>query len=440
MASLAPSFVVPAAGNQLPLAAATTLRAAALATARVPVGGEAGAVPSHASPWVARTVAVLGISLTVAHRSLQRRMLRAKRRNGALRRRASAGGELGPQWGPVQLVVDDDWDGLSGFRDFLVQKVNRPSLWEIVSKDEAEPNYRVDGSMLTAVLPGSEALLPFCEKDPGPLSRELEYRSMLEPPSTDDAARVDAACCLRAEGSGAEAAGTWWQDDAVASKGRAALEVESFFTLDNFLKVEEAQAVADAVKALRTGKVMKKGETTGGNTRVGLPHRGDTIVWLPFRTSDGDASMEPFRHLSSQIEVLASRIPELAGAGWCSQAMATCYPGRTRARYFRHIDNSSGNGRLFTAILYLNPDWNGQQHGGQLRMFGPGERNFAVKHEIEPLFNRLLIFWSDNRCPHEVLSAAKDRLAVTVWFYDDNIAPAALGVPVTPVELAGAPQ
>lgn len=29
--------------------------------------------------------------------------------------------------------------------------------------------------------------------------------------------------------------------------------------------------------------------------------------------------------------------------------------------------------------------------------------------EVEPLWNRLLLFWSDDRSPHEVLSACKDR-------------------------------
>ena len=32
-----------------------------------------------------------------------------------------------------------------------------------------------------------------------------------------------------------------------------------------------------------------------------------------------------------------------------------------------------------------------------------------VRMEIEPLWNRLLLFWSDDRSPHEVLSACKDR-------------------------------
>ena len=39
--------------------------------------------------------------------------------------------------------------------------------------------------------------------------------------------------------------------------------------------------------------------------------------------------------------------------------------------YFRHTDNSSGNGRLLTALVYLNENWK-QGDGGELRLFYPG--------------------------------------------------------------------
>jgi len=36
--------------------------------------------------------------------------------------------------------------------------------------------------------------------------------------------------------------------------------------------------------------------------------------------------------------------------------------------------------------------------------------------DIEPLDNRLLIFFSDSRCPHEVLESAASRFALSVWY------------------------
>ena len=38
--------------------------------------------------------------------------------------------------------------------------------------------------------------------------------------------------------------------------------------------------------------------------------------------------------------------------------------------------------------------------------------------DVAPLDGRLVLFWSDSRCPHEVLPAHRERYAVSVWFSD----------------------
>lgn len=47
-----------------------------------------------------------------------------------------------------------------------------------------------------------------------------------------------------------------------------------------------------------------------------------------------------------------------------------------------------------------------QVHGGLLQIFPEGR---PVVANIEPLFDRLLIFWSDRRNPHEVKPAYATR-------------------------------
>ena len=53
-----------------------------------------------------------------------------------------------------------------------------------------------------------------------------------------------------------------------------------------------------------------------------------------------------------------------------------------------------------------------QVHGGLLQIFPEGR---PVVANIEPLFDRLLIFWSDRRNPHEVKPAYATRYDPCLW-------------------------
>ncbi|KAJ8941369.1 hypothetical protein NQ314_010432 [Rhamnusium bicolor] len=96
--------------------------------------------------------------------------------------------------------------------------------------------------------------------------------------------------------------------------------------------------------------------------------------------------------------------------------MVACYPG-LGSRYVKHVDNPNRDGRCITAIYYLNLNWDVRNSGGLLRIFPEGWREDKVA-DIEPLFDRLLFFWSDRRNPHEVQPAYHTRYAITLWYFD----------------------
>jgi len=95
--------------------------------------------------------------------------------------------------------------------------------------------------------------------------------------------------------------------------------------------------------------------------------------------------------------------------------MIACYPG-SGTHYVKHVDNPNRDGRCVTAIYYLNQDWECKVNGGLLRIFPDGYSNRVA--DIEPIFDRVLFFWSDRRNPHEVQPAFKTRYAITVWYFD----------------------
>ncbi|RXM95552.1 Egl nine-like 3 [Acipenser ruthenus] len=94
--------------------------------------------------------------------------------------------------------------------------------------------------------------------------------------------------------------------------------------------------------------------------------------------------------------------------------MVACYPGNGTG-YVKHVDNPNADGRCVTCIYYLNKNWDAKENGGILKIYPEGKSYVA---DVEPIFDRLLFFWSDRRNPHEVQPAYATRYAITVWYFD----------------------
>uniref|UniRef100_A0AAV2J5Q5 hypoxia-inducible factor-proline dioxygenase n=1 Tax=Knipowitschia caucasica TaxID=637954 RepID=A0AAV2J5Q5_KNICA len=166
----------------------------------------------------------------------------------------------------------------------------------------------------------------------------------------------------------------------------------------------------------------QSGKFCGGQlvSQKGIPSRsirGDQIAWI----QGCEPGCENISTLMAHIDEAIMFSAATGQLGDCvingrTKAMVACYPGNGSG-YVRHVDNPNGDGRCITCIYYLNKNWDVTKHGGMLQIFPQGK---DVVANIEPLFDRLLIFWSDRRNPHEVKPAFATRYAITVWYFDSK--------------------
>ena len=163
------------------------------------------------------------------------------------------------------------------------------------------------------------------------------------------------------------------------------------------------------------------------------------------------------------IDDMKSKVESLKGIYERSDAMLAVYPGGG-SRFARHIDNTTGDGRRLTLLIYLNPDWT-REMGGALRLTTRllaqkveesekdilemdavaagidviGEESIdkvsitdassgnegssfnanpdSMFIDVYPNAGRLAMFYSAETA-HEVLPTYDNRYAITIWYYD----------------------
>ena len=193
--------------------------------------------------------------------------------------------------------------------------------------------------------------------------------------------------------------------------------------LDNFMgPLKAAQILQDAEQMdadgiLKTGKTFQKEDEVKNVRKV----RQDRIAFIEKRKSPGmDELVAKLDNLMTHVQIKTRadarytdrKLMDISGR---TRAMVSCYPGNG-THYVRHVDNHHKDGRCITVVYYLNKDWDAKRDGGMLKMYP--QMTHPRTANIAPLFDRALIFWSDERNPHEVMPAHRNRFAVTVWYFD----------------------
>lgn len=183
---------------------------------------------------------------------------------------------------------------------------------------------------------------------------------------------------------------------------------------DNFLGAELGERVLEEVEILNYSGKFRGGQLVNQNV-PSRNIRGDQIAWVEGREPGCENIGKLIAHIDEAVmHSAATGLPGDHVINGRTKAMVACYPGHGTG-YVRHVDNPNRDGRCITCIYYLNKNWDVKVHGGLLQIYPEGKSMVA---NVEPLFDRLLIFWSDRRNPHEVKPAYATRYAITVWYFD----------------------
>ncbi|XP_013911919.1 PREDICTED: egl nine homolog 2 [Thamnophis sirtalis] len=182
---------------------------------------------------------------------------------------------------------------------------------------------------------------------------------------------------------------------------------------DAFLGEALGGQILAQVEGLHRGGKFQDGQLVLRRAGPARRIRGDQVAWVEGREPGCRAIGALMARLDQLILQCAGKLGgyEISGR---TKAMVACYPGNGLG-YVRHVDNPHGDGRCVTCIYYLNRKWDSKVHGGLLQIFPEGR---PVVANIDPIFDRLLIFWSDQRNPHQVKPAFATRYAITVWYFD----------------------
>jgi len=191
--------------------------------------------------------------------------------------------------------------------------------------------------------------------------------------------------------------------------------------VDDFLGNERGSVVLEEVKLLHTKQMFQDGQVMSGGGLHEPSIRSDKITWTDGKVPCNTPALRHLVKLLDSIVLTANKVPNNKEFGKYringrTHIMVACYPGGG-THYVKHVDNPNHDGRVVTAIYYLNKEWNSQFDGGSLKIYS--QVNSGAVAKVDPVFDRVIFFWSDARNPHEVLPANRPRYAVTVWYLDE---------------------
>ena len=185
----------------------------------------------------------------------------------------------------------------------------------------------------------------------------------------------------------------------------AQLEKNDYFIWDDFLSAAEVETMLVDYHE-RSAQFKRAGVGQGLELQILDQVRTDEIDW--FDPLDLNAIQTL---LWARFETLKDQINEHFFLGlWSFEGHYSKY--KKDGHYEKHLDRfNHDDKRTISLVLYLNPEWDANQKGGELRIYPTG----LVPLNILPLAGRLVCFLSAE-LPHEVITTKQERMSFAGWY------------------------
>ena len=200
------------------------------------------------------------------------------------------------------------------------------------------------------------------------------------------------------------------------------LNKNGYSVIDGLLGMNKANLILGEMMDLCDSDVMVPGQLDKDHNQNSNAHghndenfqRGDKITWLSGQEPKCKNIKQFMNVVDHMITFCRGSFPNKIGGR--TQAMAACYAG-DGVGFKTHIDNPSQDGRCITCLYYVNKDWDSARDGGCLRLHPNQDPSYVI---LEPVADRLVMFWSNERTPHEVMPPYRKRFALTLWYFDEE--------------------
>ena len=135
--------------------------------------------------------------------------------------------------------------------------------------------------------------------------------------------------------------------------------------------------------------------------------RSDSVYWLTHEP----AGTKYLKILKHSINSLLSRLPNIQRF---THFQVSRFP-KNGFGFCVHVDDPENSGCVVAVTYFSNQGYDRCRDGGVRRIFVPASRAVV---DVEPVFNRLLVHWADNRVAHGTCKCFTELYSLSAWYFE----------------------